>query len=79
MDYKAVTSIKVDKNDAIIVLVLGVFFGAWGTVYAGFKAGGDVATKAYIVAVCQWLTIWFFFIGYLWAVHTAWKIYSNSK
>ncbi len=51
MDYKAVTEIKLDKNDGLIVLVLGIFFGAWGTVYAGFKAGGDVATKAYIIAV----------------------------
>ena len=79
MDFKAVSEIKLSKDDGLIVLVLAVLLGAWGTVYAGFKAGGEVATKAYIIALIQWLTTWFFFIGYLWAVYTAWKIYNNSK
>ncbi len=79
MDIAAVHGIKLEKQDGLIVLVIAILFGAWGTVYAGFKAGGDVAMKAYIVALLQWLTIWFFFIGYFWAVYTAWKIYNNSK
>ena len=75
---KEVCGIKLEKQDGLIVLILSIVFSGIGTIYAGFKAGGDLKQKALILGIVQWL-LGCFLIGWLWAVYTGWKIYSNSK
>ncbi len=78
LGFKEVSGIKLEKQDGLITLILTIIFGGLGVVYAGFKAGGDLQQKALILGLVQWI-LGCILIGWLWAVYTGWKIYSNSQ
>ena len=74
--WKKTTSIKVEKKDATLALILGLLFGGLGLLLISLLYVKDEEQKkaAMILGVIIWLT--FLYPIAWWA---AWVIYSNSK
>jgi|DEB19_MinimDraft_2_1074335.scaffolds.fasta_scaffold55804_1 hypothetical protein len=74
--WKKTTSIKVEKKDATLALILGLLFGGLGLLLIALLYVKDEEQKkaAMILGVIIWLT--FLYPIAWWA---AWVIYSNSK
>ena len=74
--WKKTTSIKVEKKDATVALILGLLFGGLGLLLISVLYVKDEEQKkaAMILGVIIWLT--FLYPIAWWA---AWVIYSNSK
>ena len=76
---KQVTAIKLEKNHALIVLILSFLGSGCATVIAGFLSKNETDKKpAIIIGVVQWL-LSCFLIGWIWAIWTSWCIYKNSQ
>ena len=72
-----VTGIKLDKTMALIVLAISILFGPLSTAIAGVLSKEHLV-PGIIIAILQYILIWFFFIGYFWGIYVAFKIYQNS-
>ena len=74
--WKKTTSIKVEKKDATLALILGLLFGGLGLLLIALLYVKDEEQKkaAMILGVIIWLT--FLYPIAWWA---AWVIYSQSK
>lgn len=74
--WKKTTSIKVEKKDAMVALILGLFFGGLGLLLISVLYVKDEEQKkaAMTLGVILWLT---FLCPVAW--WAAWLIYSNSK
>jgi len=74
--WKKTTSIKVEKKDATVALILGLLFGGLGLLLISVLYVKDEEQKkaAMTLGVILWLT---FLAPVAW--WAAWVIYSNSK
>ena len=78
---KTVSEIKLsDPQHGLIVLVVACMAGFWSSVAVGILTKNEAEKKpAFMIALCQWISTPLFFVGYIWALFNAWKIYNNSK
>lgn len=74
--WKKTTSIKVEKKDATVALILGLLFGGLGLLLISvlYVKDEDQKKAAMTLGVILWLT---FLAPVAW--WAAWVIYSNSK
>ena len=76
---KQVSAIKLEKSQGLIVLILGILFGGFATIYAGFVSKNEADKKpAIIIGLVQWIAS-VVLIGWIWAIWTSWLIYKNSQ
>jgi hypothetical protein len=73
--HRKVTSIKLERNMGLLLLILSIILGPTSTIIAGVLAKGDYKTPGIVIGVLQWLTVCFFLFGYFWGIYTAWRIY----
>jgi hypothetical protein len=77
---KEVNSIKLDKAMSSVVIVISLFFPGWSTIIAGIlsQKDGEFLGSALKIGIMQILLIWCG-IGWIWAIHTAYRISQNAK
>ena len=62
-----------------MVLILCFCFGGVGTIMAGFLIKKRALLAALVIGSLQIFFVWFFLLGWVWAIHTGFIIYKNSK
>ena len=76
---KQVCAIKLEKSHGLIILLLGILAGGWGSIVAGFLSKSEADKKpAVIIGVVQIISS-IFVVGWLWAIWTSFQIYKNSQ
>eukprot|EP01080_Neovahlkampfia_damariscottae_P006399 gene6399-10406_t len=67
---------KLEKNMAIIMLILNFISGGFGTIVAAFLNEGGFDVMTLVMGIGQFLTIWIG-IGWIWGV--VWGIFMVMK